>query len=169
MSVTISGSKQLFIQVAQTVVSAASTQSLTYVNASTWQDLSGYSVAITPSSSSNKVLIELRLGCCSSTTNYIGFRLLRNGTPIALADAAGTRPQATCRMMRESDGNHTKTGVSTLFLDSPATTSAVTYQWQWQCEGSGTIYLNRTQSDTDAQSYGARAISTITATEVSYA
>ena len=166
MAITLYGNKQAFIQVVQTVVTSASTQANTEP---AWQDLTGYSVTITPSSSSNKILLNMHFGCVSSSTNYIGFRFLRNGTVIAVGDLSGSKPQVTFRCMRESDTNHNKATPSMTFLDSPSSTSAVTYQLQWQAEGSGTIYLNRTQFDSTTGVVGGRSISTFTATEVAYA
>ncbi len=166
MAVTIYGNKQLATQIVQTVVTSATTQANTEP---AWQDLTGYSVTITPSSSSNRILLQMNFGCVTSSTNYIGFRFLRNGTVIGVGDLSGSRPQVTFRCMRESDTNHNKANPSMTFLDSPATTSAVVYQLQWQSEGSGTIYLNRSQFDSSTGVVGGRSISTFTATEIAYA
>jgi hypothetical protein len=152
------------LQVSQTVISSAMTQ--TGGNWSTWVDLSGYSISITPSSSSSKVLYQISFGAMSQSTNAIVFRLVRNGTVIGVGDASGSRPQATFRTMREGDSNHTKTAPHFTYLDSPGTTSSVEYKLQWTGEGSPTIYVNRSQTDTDGQSYGARTISTMTVWEI---
>jgi len=53
---------------------------------------------------------------------------------------------------------------SIIFLDSPATTSATTYQIQMLAR-SGTMYVGRSGNDADA-SYSARSASFITAIEV---
>ena len=152
------------LQVKQTVVSSALTQ--TGGNWSTWVDLSGYSVTISPTSSSSKVLYQISFGAMSQSTNAIVFRLVRNGTIVGVGDASGSRPQATFRTMRNGDSNHTHTAPHFTFLDYPGTTSPVTYQLQWTGEGSPTIYVNRSQTDTDGQSYGARTISTMTVWEI---
>ena len=52
------------------------------------------------------------------------------------------------------------------FLDSPSTTSSITYKVQYSNEEGATIHVNRTGNDTDASKYP-RAISTITVMEVS--
>ena len=49
------------------------------------------------------------------------------------------------------------------YLDSPNTTSAITYQVQWASEGGATGYLNRPVTQ---DSVGANVASTITAMEV---
>jgi len=50
-------------------------------------------------------------------------------------------------------------------LDSPATTSSVTYKVQIQTQGSGSVYINRITTDTDA-STNARAVSSFTVMEI---
>ena len=146
----------------QALVTSAIAQSNSYAN---WVDLSGFSVNITPTSTTSKILIQLHFGALTQSTNAIVFRLVRNGTPIALGDASSSRPQATTRSMREGDTNHTRAHPTINYLDSPNTTSTVTYKIQWMCEGSATIYINRAQNDTDGQSYGSRTISTLIAQE----
>ena len=51
------------------------------------------------------------------------------------------------------------------FLDSPNSTSAITYKVQVQAQGAGTAYINRTQTDTNSLSF-ARGSSTITVMEI---
>jgi len=53
-----------------------------------------------------------------------------------------------------------------VYLDSPGTTSPISYSVYAGTEGSGTIYVNRTQLDTDGTSNGARGSSTLIAVEV---
>ena len=58
-------------------------------------------------------------------------------------------------------------GSSLVFLDSPSTTSAVTYKLQMQCgAGGGDVFLNRGGSDYN-QTDRARAASSITVMEIS--
>jgi hypothetical protein len=54
------------------------------------------------------------------------------------------------------------------YLDSPSSTSSLTYKTQWRlhdASGGKTIYANRTSADTDNANSG-RAISTITLMEI---
>ena len=166
MAIAILGNSSIPVQCIQRVITTSLAQSGSSYSQNQWFDLTGYSHVITPSSSSNKILFHVSFGAVTSSTNAINFRLVRNSTTIGVGDASGTRPQATFRCFREGDTNHVKTAPSFTFLDSPNTTSAVTYKIQWQGEGTPTIYINRAQSDTDGQSYGARTISTITLWEI---
>jgi hypothetical protein len=62
--------------------------------------------------------------------------------------------------MRENSTASIQTGSMT-FLDSPATTSAVTYKLQWRASSGGTLYLNRRGNDTNFITF-----STITVMEI---
>jgi hypothetical protein len=113
-------------------------------------DISGLSLSITPSSSSNKILLLADLMLSeSSTGNIVLFNIVKDSTPINTGTTSATY-QTTggiiAYVTSPNDGNSAIKQSST-FLDSPATTSATTYKIQWQCSG-GTIYLNRRAQDT---------------------
>ena len=55
--------------------------------------------------------------------------------------------------------------MSTIWLDSPATTSATTYKVQFTANGANTAYINRTAADGNTAGY-ARGVSTITVMEI---
>lgn len=126
--------------------------------------VTGLSISITPSSSSNKVLVSghLSLGYQSGVTQCF-FRLYRNGTHIGGGDAASNRPSVMGRTYVPDSGTAGTVGFA--FLDSPSTTSSTTYQIYIGTEGSGTVTLNRTLGDGDNRT-GARMSSTITAQEI---
>ena len=54
---------------------------------------------------------------------------------------------------------------SGMFLDSPSTTSSVTYKVQVRHNVNGTMYINRSGQDSNAD-YGCRGISTLTIMEI---
>lgn len=125
-------------------------------------DITGMSVAITPTDSASKVLIVASVAV--DGTNGVGFtvQLVRGSTAIGQGDTAGSRPRGTIGGLIYGDSLITRPIV---WLDSPATTSATTYKLQGRVS-SGTFYLNRTVTDTDSAVYP-RVVSTITAFEVS--
>ena len=131
------------LQVVQTV----KTDSFSTNTGSSYVDVTGMSVTITPSSSSNKILIIPSLNLISEVSHRHGFRILRGTNEIHIGDTAGNRRRAT-----SGEGNP-PTNVNnnhycTPFLDSPSTTSATTYKLQVIGEGSNTnIYVNRTEND----------------------
>ena len=128
-------------------------------------DITGLTASITPNSTSNKILVlaTVTVGSLDGTVGAFVF-LSRGGTLINIGDASGSRSRVT------SEGLGTNTAdvesLSVNYLDSPATTSSVTYAIQAASNVSGqTIYINRSRSDTDNSGY-ARATSTITLMEV---
>jgi len=128
----------------------------------------GPTVSITPSSSSNKVLITsaIEVSAEIGSINH-DYRLLANGSVItaAIGDAAGSRKQAT----GTNESYHSESSATLIinFLHSANTTSAVTYSIQVSHSSTSTrtIYCNRSGNDGNASNIG-RYTSTITAMEV---
>ena len=150
------------LQVVQTV----KTDTTSYSNAGSFADISGMSVTITPSSSSNKVLVFPDLGLASNDmTNYhCIWRILRGSTAIAENTTANTAQlKGTGGMHRGANGGNAYfLGHSKMFIDSPNTTSATTYKCQWSAfDNNATLYLNRRGSNLSVGS-----ISTITVMEI---
>ena len=135
---------------------------------SSFTDITGLSVSITPQSSSNKILILVHLtGDGRSTQARANFRLMRGSTAICIGDAAGNRPRSTFGIYRPND-DHTPGNASLTFLDSPATTSSLTYKMQTE-NGNATgdnVSVNRAYSWSNNQAHPATT-STITVMEVS--
>jgi hypothetical protein len=133
---------------------------------SAYQDITGLSVSITPSSATSKVLVMMTVtGSHQPTIADAVLRLVRNSTAIAVADSAGSRTLATVSLMADSTTSTDSTAFT--FLDSPATTSATTYKVQGTGNGSTPkgFYINRGSLDTDVASV-ARTASSITVLEI---
>ena len=155
-----SGTGGKILQVVQTVkTDPTSTTSTSYT------DITGMSVTITPSSSSNKILIipDLALSGPSGDIGYA--QLLRGSTVIYGGDSATHNGLYGCYSGAPADGSfvYGVNIVTRMFLDSPATTSATTYKCQFKTN-SGTFYLNRTYLTSG--NYDIRPASSITAIEV---
>jgi len=133
---------------------------------SDYVDITGLSVSITPTSSSNKVLISCNITAGhSATSNVVGFRLMRGSTAIAVGDSDGNRRQWTFgEMTMRSNTNNTTHSVGGTFLDTPSTTSATTYKLQLYNKYN-TIYINRSGEDSNSENHG-RGVSAITVMEV---
>jgi hypothetical protein len=146
------------------VVSTTKTDTFTTTSTS-FTTITGLTASITPSSSTSKILIIVSVtGSQEVNTNdaYIG--LFRDSTQIALGDAAGSRIRSSF-LLSTSNASWQATG-SVNFLDSPSTTSAISYSVRARTPSTGTLYINRGQTDTDG-AYGAgRTISTITVMEI---
>lgn len=145
------------------VVSAAKTDAFTTTSTS-YTDLTGLSVNITPSSTASRILVGYSVIAQGlHATNMGGIQLVRDSTAILVADAAGSR-SVSSSIVSERSATHTA-HQSNVFVDSPATTSATTYKLQIRTYA-GTIWVNRTNSDTDFSAYY-RGTSTLYAMEVS--
>jgi hypothetical protein len=148
------------IQTVQTTVTAAtfSTSSTTFV------DITGLSVSITPSDTANKVLVTAMLGVSSGVNTPVFINLVRNSTTIGSGDSDGAS-RTECITADRVVSNGGVSNVSIQWLDSPSTTSSTTYKLQLCVESSNTGYLNRSALDDNSQSRP-RTSSTITATEI---
>ena len=95
----------------------------TQSTSATWVDTLT-TLAITPSSTSSKILVQVNMcGLEKNGTNtYVSFRLDRNGTAIY-------RIEGQAGYTNNSDLNSVGSS-STSYLDSPSSTSAVTYKVQ---------------------------------------
>ena len=154
------------VQVLQTVKSDTFS-----VTGTATADVTGLSVAITPSSSSSKILVSYNVKGSVVQGGYSGFIfLLRGSTQIFLGDAAGSRTRASSFVTSHSAsdyGAYEMFDLSGQFLDSPATTSAVTYKLQMRSQNSSRVfYLNRHPGDGDG-SGSPRTASSLTVMEVS--
>ena len=123
------------------------------------QAISGLTVAITPSSSSNKILYKGSLYLASSSSEC-SFRLTRTVGGTTTEIATPSTYQDDEDGIFHHGGGSRYGGQSFEFLDSPNTTNEVTYGITWQTH-SGTTYLNRTWD-----SGWFHGISTVTAMEV---
>tara|TARA_R110000787_G_scaffold101051_2_gene206279 strand:- start:129 stop:674 length:546 start_codon:yes stop_codon:yes gene_type:complete len=129
-------------------------------------DITGLSVSITPSSTSNKVLVMFSVHVGSSAVSTTGIRLMRGSTAISIGDAAGNRPRMTMSGAGNSVNPWNSMPLTTSFLDSPSSTSAVTYKLQMVGNGVATNYVNRTGRDANTTNDDYRSSSHITVMEI---
>ena len=134
-------------------------------SSASFNTISGLSVTITPSSTSSKILIIDRLSTASASGQRYGIVPARGGSIItaAQADSAGSRTRVTT--MVQGLGGNQPTEIGFVYLDSPGSTSALTYTVQCSAEGSQTVYVNRSETDTDNSAIY-RGASTLTCIEV---
>lgn len=131
----------------------------------TFADITGLSVSITPSSDTSKILVTATIhGSALSQQTQCYFRLARGGAAIGVGDAVGSRIQVSGDIGAVLSNNDIGSSAFS-FLDSPSSTSALTYNVQLRNQGSGTVLVNRSSSDTDSAVAG-RTTSTITVMEV---
>jgi hypothetical protein len=155
-TVPTTGGKILQVFSTPIIVATASTTSTSFV------DITGMTVDITPVSASNKVLVSFSLMTGVTFNEFYKVTLLRDTTEIFRGDAAGSRARVT---ISGTVGTAFVDNKSMTYLDSPSTTSATTYKLQWAAKSGDTIYLNRSVTDTDDTSHQ-RSVSSITVMEV---
>tara|TARA_R110000868_G_scaffold34930_2_gene125570 strand:- start:125 stop:664 length:540 start_codon:yes stop_codon:yes gene_type:complete len=107
-----------------------------------WQDVTGFSVAITPTAATSKVLVHVvaHVGSTVGGLTQITMRVTRNGGAVVLPALSASRFSASNQQ-----------GLLVLaYLDSPATTAATTYQVQIAGSNGNTnyTYLNLTGDGT---------------------
>tara|TARA_Y100000310_G_C20501302_1_gene724138 strand:- start:253 stop:1002 length:750 start_codon:yes stop_codon:yes gene_type:complete len=115
-------------------------------------DISGMTVTITPTSASSKILVEVRWhGESGSHNEDMVFGLKRGSTVIGNAPTSGSMTSCIAKGMTGYGDEHGSTpeGAFYSFIDSPATTSATTYQaWYSNRHSSNTtLFTNRTVAD----------------------
>ena len=124
----------------------------------------GLEVSITPSSASNKVLVTISFSATTNVNTQGFFVLDRGGSMLGIGDAEGSRTRCSV-VVHHIDNDNDLQSNSIVYLDSPNTTSAITYKLRTKHDGSGAVYLNGTKNSTNAVGDG-RTASTITAMEI---
>ncbi len=157
-TLTQSGTTLQVLQAVKTDV--FTTTSTSYV------DVTGLSVSITPKFSNSKILINgnISLGCSTVERYSIFGKLVRNSTDIYVADAAGNRDRGT--FSYQMGGFEGPMSQHFMFLDSPNTTSSTTYKIQIKAESPTTAYINRGLEADGDSSVTPRVVSSITVMEI---
>ena len=104
---------------------------LSTTSSSFTQTNSAFSLSITPKFNTSKIYISLITFKYLASADYAYTTIYRDSTNLGGSD----------RGLNEESGNsHTWNTVAINFLDSPATTSSITYKIYGRCSG-GTLYL----------------------------
>jgi trehalose-6-phosphatase len=120
---------------------AFSTSSTSFV------DITGLSVNITPSSSSNKVLVDFVVACGNDAQTQNRFELVREVSSTVTPINPNAMDSSTAMFYVAANSNldnYTRAQVTYRFLDSPNTTSQVNYRVRTKIYSSSvTQYVNR--------------------------
>ena len=131
-------------------------------------DVTGLSATITPTSATSKVLViaSVTQGL-QEAGNRAGWTVARGATNLVVPTSPGASQQLVVQYANNNfaDGSRNVLVGTFVFLDSPATTSATTYNVQAVVVSGSTFYLNRSQTDNNANTTS-RSVSTLTAIEV---
>jgi len=150
------------------VVSTAKTDTFTTTSTS-YTGITGLTATITPSSATSKVLVTVQLafgaGGSGGGINYGTFKLSGGNAANYTGASASARRSGVWGGTSNTDNANVIYSNSIVYLDSPATTSAVTYGVQVITRASGTVVINRSFLDAD-NDYLSRGASSITVMEV---
>jgi hypothetical protein len=126
-------------------------------------DITTLTLTLTPASASSKFLIFGRVSGALWTNGHANYRLMRDSTPLHIADAYSSALRAS-----SSSGTIAEWSVSDQIMihrDSPNTTSSTTYKIQCAAEYQ-TLYVNRSSRDSGGVG-DSRTTSSLTVLELS--
>ena len=133
----------------------------TYRSAGEGTSVKAVEATITPSDSNNNILVQTHFTCHGPAEDWI-VKLERNGTSIGNSDNGTVNRTGLVGGSSRGGGWEMKC-ITVVYLDSPGTTSSVTYAiYPRFTGGSGTIGVNRTQNATGGDSDGTRAVMVLT-------
>ena len=142
------------------VVSVSKTDTFS-TTSSSFVDVTGLSVSITPSSASSKIMIFVAVPASSGDNGFVS--VFKNGT-----NMYPTNGNKTPAMLDYYFGGSWQGSVkygNMMYLDSPATTASITYNIKAKSNGSATIRINESV-DADSSVGRAAMISSITVLEI---
>lgn len=161
-TVVTNASPGTVLQVVSTTLTTAFSASVT---ANNYTAVTGLTASITPTRSSSKILVLITM-TVGSDTNYWNSRITRDGSSISGALATGNSNRAAGTGSVWPPQTYGTYPFVVSYLDSPGTTSSVTYGIQiGNNANSATLCVNRSQEDTDS-SGRTRGTSTITVMEI---
>tara|TARA_A100001201_G_C4017193_1_gene179420 strand:+ start:74 stop:658 length:585 start_codon:yes stop_codon:yes gene_type:complete len=138
-------------------------------NSTSYTDVTGMSVDITPTSASNKIFVMIHLNYGGSLNLYANAKVLRDSSVIDISTAVSLGNQINATFAFGGDNDNFQYKLKSLaynFLDSPPSAAALTYKLQLSTNDSSRyVYLNR-PSNNDNGSYISGGTSSITVMEV---
>jgi hypothetical protein len=147
------------------VVSTTKTDTFT-TSSTSFTDITGLSVSITPTSATSKIMVLVSLQASGqNASNGSSSRLMRGATAIFIGDADSNKDRASADIIGGQGGNRVTSSQAPMILDEPATTAALTYKVQIKSTTAGNSYVNRGSADTDDGGHQ-RTASSITVMEI---
>ena len=129
-------------------------------------DIVGLSVNITPKSISSKIRVTATVYGCNGSTHYsVPLFLVRNGTTICQPTEDGVKLRAIAILSDDDNSLRSIPNAKIDFIDSPATTSTLTYKLQMSSVASTQMNINMNPNEADTTEYS-RCVSVITVEEI---
>ena len=138
-------------------------------NSATAVDITGLSVNITPSSSSNKILVMTNV-CYGGALNLYGAFFVKRDSANMVVGTYGTNNNTNATFAvgeNNSNSNFKVHSASHTYLDSPSTTSQITYKVQFSTMANNSyFYINRPDYVDNTATWIISGTSTITVMEI---
>jgi hypothetical protein len=151
------------------IVQSVKTDVFTAGTANSWLAVTGLSATITPRATSSKIFIltDVKAGVASSDNRAVFIRITGGNAGQYVGDSVGSRIRAIGASVQLSNLNlrQVTIPIAANYLDSPATTSAVTYQVEIYSSGGTGARVNQAGQDSNDTLYAIQA-SSITLMEV---
>ena len=104
-------------------------------------------VSITPSASTSKIFIMVKLELGHPPIGNTSVQLMRGSTAVGIGDASSSALRASFSLSQRSHSAYEVQQINHHFLDSPSTTSAITYSLRfWNNYSVSQMYLGRTHN-----------------------
>ena len=160
-----SGIVQVKYSLLTTAVSVSSTGAGTFIQVPT----NTFSVNITPTSASNRIMIiaYLNHSVTTASTDRIRVGLWRDSTQIALSTSLEGSQGSTISSSFSNDEDNEMNQSTAVWFDEPNTTSQINYNFKMTTNAGAatTMYLNRTATNNTSAGYS-KGVSSITVIEL---
>lgn len=148
-------------------VTFTGTQTINAVSGLTWTDISGLSITITPTSATSKFLLIANVTSTLTADRIAGFRFQGGNSANFIANTAGSRALTASAYVSPAAGSLMGATTPMVYLDSPATTSPITYKVQGGPNyTSGTLAINYNVLNDSDVNYVARNASSFIVMEI---
>ena len=155
------------------VVQSVKTDVSSTTTKESWLDIAGtdqagsgsvFCVKITPTAATSKILFSTTVHYHTTNNNIAAIGLYRDSTLITQGDAATSKMRASSMMYESDDINIQLKHLQ--YLDSPNSTSELTYKQQHYTYNEDAFYVNRCTRDYAGTHYDHRVSSILTVMEV---
>jgi hypothetical protein len=123
-----------------TKTDTATTSSTSFVD-------TGLQIAITPSATSSKIMIWVTTLISISAYEHRAYFKITGGNAASYIGDAGTGVEMAFGISPRSGDTYAQTIATGMYLDSPNSTSAITYKLTWAVGVSATLYMNRSNAN----------------------
>lgn len=147
-------------QIVQTVTGTEFSTSAT----TSFSAVTDLSASITPTTTSSKIFITCTV-CAGNAGTGSGLFQLRRDASLIYPNRGVTNYYDGFMLYDSTDDNVTRTN-TVQFLDSPSSTSSLSYQLYGKSSGAGTTHVNRSGNNNASQGYSMKMQSVITLMEI---